>query len=48
MVKTVDGSYFCINIVWLYVIDKFPLLGSVALGALTIPHSNASEEHVFQ
>lgn len=47
MVKTVQGSYFCVNIVWTYYSGKSSLLSLVAFGVLTFPRSNAVEERVF-
>ena len=47
IVKTIKGSYFSLDIVLAYLIDKFSLLSSVALSVLTILRSNAVQERVF-
>ena len=39
--------FHCMDIIWDYLTERFSLLSSVALCVLTIPHSNANEEHVF-
>ena len=40
-------TYHGMNIIWAYLQKPMPLLGKIALSVLTIPHNNATEEHVF-
>ena len=47
IIKTVEGSYFCMDIVLAYLIDKFPMLSSVTVSVLTILHTNAAKKRVF-
>ena len=42
-----DKVFHRMDIIWGYLMERFPLLSSVALCVLTIPHSNATEERVF-
>ena len=40
-------TYHCMDMIWGSLQEKLPNLSKVALGVLTIPHSNAGEERVF-
>ena len=42
-----DKVFHHMDIIWGYLMERFPLLSSVALCVLTISHSNATEERVF-
>ena len=42
-----DKVFHRMDIIWGYLMERFPLLSSVALCVLTIPRSNATEERVF-
>ena len=42
-----DKVFHRMDIIWGYLRERFPLLSSVALCVLTIPHSNVAEERVF-
>ena len=42
-----DKVFHRMDIIWGYLMERFPLLSSAALCVLTIPHSNATEKRVF-
>ena len=42
-----DSKYYCMDIIWSYLRASLPRLADIALFLLTIPYSNAAEEHIF-
>ena len=42
-----ESKYYCMDIIWSYLRASLPRLADIALFLLTIPYSNAAEEHNF-